>query len=246
MRRRMTMLLALLFVLTSTLLFVPPAHAPEGCGVIGNYFVGYNKGIDQGFASYGTRAYLLVRPSALCPNPPGTLHPENHFADIWVMTASRSGDGWAQAGYEKNAQINMTVPFAQYCRDRDDVGTCRTRFLGNHLLNGQEYRFMVAYNDATSTERMYFGATVMLTTYFNPLAEWLQWPWIDVYKAEAKFRESDIPGDSNQKAVFRDMRYQSNGSGTWTPQPCGMAQSHDTYRWDLDTISCSHRRVWTW
>ena len=65
------------------------------------------------------------------------------------------------------------------------------------------------------------------------------------YMGETGYRESDIPGTTSNKTGYNFMQY-VNGSNQWVTQPCGLTEINDTpTRWTKETISCSHRRIWT-
>lgn len=241
-------LLVSLAALASSLIVTSPAPASAAltyCGDQGNYHDGFRKDTNDTYVTYGVSALVRVQHGDVCTS--GDTGQTN-FTNAWTMLSSHLGGGWGQTGFIRWYN-HLTVHFSQW-----KMGSCcgaHTSFGATHLSAGELHQYWTLRTSSANcplTPKCLIGHIDQTTWFysgFDPADGGWSTPFIQLYEGETGYLESDVPGLSSAKTGYDQMQY-VNGSNQWVNQGCGMvAVQQNPVRWDQETVTCGHRRIWT-
>jgi hypothetical protein len=247
---RTTLLLAA--ALTGVLLaagrFTPVSSAEVfTCGATApdNYHDGYFQAYNtQSFE--GARADLTTQYGAVCD----THTTMGNFTNAYAMIASDLGvNGYGQAGYIRWYN-HCTVYFAQQFDGGTDL---QTNYGSSCLTDGNTHSYINRWNPDCHCLKSNVDSTTFLTSTWNPYDVWV-FPFSPQFQGEARYLESDMPGNAANLTLYSSIQGQSSSDDSWQSYPCasltkandGSATRSDGEKWwDSQKTPCPNFVIYT-
>lgn len=134
------------------------------------------------------------------------------------MIASGDYSGWTQVGYIRWYD-HVTVQFAQhhYAAQGDEYPT---KYGTMQLVDGTVYGYGERWDPSTGYELDRINGSDFWKTAFDPFAKWST-PFVAQFDGEARYLQSDVPGNSASPTHYTDIQGQRFSDNTFVSMPCG-------------------------
>lgn len=167
----------------------PVAHAAGVCGQVGSYGAGYTTE-NTGEPNYrGVSARMRSAKGTTCSGDSSSSI--NRVLNYISINNGSGGSGYAILGRSRGAGQQEGVLWASYY---SNGYTTQNRY-GRQILSGATNRYSIRFGTSCNCFEFSLDSEgVFARTAFSPYSSWTVKPWRQYFLAEAKYRESDIPG----------------------------------------------------
>ncbi len=199
---------------------------------------------------FGVQAKVRAQNGSTC-----TGNPSEGWYNAWVMLHEKTGGGYAQTGFVHDPSTVANPGIWHFGQSKKGTGVAATTdwYLTTPAAAGTEYKYTTNIDTSINRAVMLAGVNTVHTSDFNPLVEWPTGPFALQYGGEADNLGDGIPGNVNNKTVFRELSYHSaTGWVTGFPATSSLGSQNDDAApdppvWKLSVNNCGGNcfSIWT-
>lgn len=215
-----------------------PANAQlSRCGTGGNWFDGFAGFPAAPHDTYeGVQANVEVQSAQVCDSDRSSYSGGalGNFVYAWSMIASHDGVGWSQSGYFRSYGTGL-LNFSQV---NDGHGYLRNATVAGPAPGSTHTYWQQYIRDGTIRSNV--DGTILQIPPFNPYFSWA-FPFSPQFFAEARYRESDVPGSSGNPVTFSSLTVQRSADDSFVTIPGDVLNQprDDSGRWNLTSTGAT-------
>lgn len=173
----------------------------------------------------GAYAVIVRQYGAVCDTDTNEGETQN-FVSVWAMiSAGKPDGGWVQSGY-----IRHYDSCEHYFAQTFDGGTdLQSRFGSSGCLsNGPDDGYDEDYGPDCGCEYAKVDGNIWLTTSWDPYSVWT-YPFSPQFFGEARYQQSDMPGDASSPTQFSDIQGQDAANNAYDGYPCNTLSKYNQW-----------------